>query len=395
MRVQLLNQPMSERDQWFGYILRSLLESTGDCEFSDFRFLVAFAKTSGLSRIAHSMDLFRQNGGHIEGIVGIDLKTTSRQALRMLLDLADEAYIYHDTSVNRTLHTKLYLLTNSKDRAIAFIGSANLTAGGLFTNYELMVQMDLDLTNSEDTMTYGGLTEVFSRYEDKTSGCIVRLTDEVITLLENEERCLLADEEKDTDESNLIAAEAATSKGQQHASETLFGTRKFPPAPQPDWLPQRGSVAVPAGTPTLAGFWKILSDFDVNPGSAPGQIIVPLRFANYFPEVTMTRGPDSGGRGRQWECSFAVLFDSPGSETTANDSRFIIYEPRTGHLRPNTEARFTFHNRVIFNQLSAGDMLVFQCQATQYWFRVTLASPGSPQYQSLRANSNRRFGELT
>lgn len=395
MRVQIVNQPAADRDEWLGYNLRALLESSRENGFVVFRLMVAFVKTSGLIRIASAMDSFKENGGHIEAVVGVDNRGTSKQALRMLYRLADEVYVYHDTSLNRTFHTKLYLLTNPGNNAIVLIGSSNLTAGGLFTNYEIMTQMDLDLANPGDCDLYKKINDIFTFYEDVSTGCSVRLSEEFMNLLESEEPSLLSDEETDVDESKLTDAEVAVAGAERQKAGSLFGTRKFAPAPQPDLpAPRRVRKAARKSRVTPSGFWKTLSNFDVNPGSAPGQIIVPIRFAYHFPQVTMTQGPDVGGKGRQWECSLSVLFSAPSGNIVADDARFIIYEPHTGHPRPNTESRFTFHNKGIFNLLSAGDILIFQRQTSQYWFRVTLAHPGSRLYQSYRGQTNLRFGEI-
>jgi HKD family nuclease len=395
MRVRIINQPAADCDEWLGYNLRSLLESKRENGFVILRLMVAFVKTSGLIRIASAMDAFRENGGHIEAVVGVDSRGTSKQALRMLYGLADEVYVYHDTSLNRTFHPKLYLLANPGNNAIVLIGSSNLTAGGLFTNYEIMTQMDLDLANPDDCDLYKKVNDIFTFYEDVSTRCSVRLSEEFMNRLESEEPSLLLDEETDGDESGLTDAGAAVAGAERQKAGSLFGTRKFAPAPQPD-LPasRRARKAAGRSRVTPSGFWKVLSNFDVNPGSAPGQIIVPIRFAYHFPQVTMTQGPDAGGKGRQWECSLSVLFSAPSGNIVADDARFIIYEPHTGHPRPNTESRFTFHNRGIFNLLSAGDMLIFQRQTFQYWFRVTLAHPGSRRYQSYRGRTDLKFGEI-
>ncbi|OGN97641.1 MAG: hypothetical protein A2Z77_04570 [Chloroflexi bacterium RBG_13_51_36] len=395
MRVRITNQPAAERDEWLGYNLRSLLESNRENGFVVFRFMVAFVRTSGLVRIAGAMDSFRGNGGRVEAVLGLDSRGTSKQALRMLHGLAHEVYVYHDTSPNRTFHPKLYLLANPGNNAIVLIGSSNLTAGGLFTNYEITAQMDLDLANPDDSYLYRSIDQIFTFYKDASTGCSLRLSEELMNRLENEEPSLLLDEETALDESELTDAGVVAEGPGRYTAGGLFSTRRFAPAPQPDLRAPRHGRRV-AGRPRVIrrGFWKVLSNFDVNPGSAPGQIIVPIRFAHYFPPVTMTHGPDAGGRGRQWECSLSVLLSGPSGNIVADDARFIIYEPHTGHPRPNTESRFTFHNSAIFSLLSTGDMLIFQRQTSQHWFRVTLASPGSRQYQFHRGRTNLRFGEI-
>jgi len=200
MRVQIINQPAADRDEWLGYKLRSLLESRGENGFVIFRLMVAFVKTSGLIRIANAIGAFRENGGRIEAVVGVDSRGTSKQGLHMLYGLADEVYVYHDTSLNRTFHPKLYLLANPGNNATVLIGSSNLTAGGLFTNYEIMTQIDFDLTVPDDCNLYEKIDDIFTFYEDVSTRCSVRLSQEFMTRLESEEPTLLLDEETDIDE---------------------------------------------------------------------------------------------------------------------------------------------------------------------------------------------------
>ena len=60
MRVEILGQPIWNRDRWLGHRLRSLLGDAGGTRFDTLRILVAFAKASGVSRIANALTAFRQ-----------------------------------------------------------------------------------------------------------------------------------------------------------------------------------------------------------------------------------------------------------------------------------------------------------------------------------------------
>lgn len=396
MRVEILGQPIWDHDRWLGYRLRSLLGNAGATRFDTLRILAAFAKTSGVSRIANALIAFRQHGGRISAIIGIDQRATSKQALRMLLDLTDELLVYHDRSPNRTFHPKLYLLAKPGRHATAIVGSGNLTGGGLFTNYEVMVLLDLDLSVLEELNIYNDLESLFAYYADETSGCTIRVTEEVMGRLEQAQPALLSDEETEVGEAPPTGEGLPVIAAREEVGESLFGTRALPPAPVPDLtLPRRPRSAVRARRPVQQGFWKVLSAFDVSPTSSPGQIRVPLGFARYFPSVRMTRGRDAGGRGRQWECSLRVLFRTPSGRLPADDARFIIYEPKTGHPRPNTEARFTFHSRTILNQLSAEDILVFRRRVQRpWWFEVTVVPYRSRRYHTYRVNTSIRSGTV-
>ena len=127
--MNLVNQPDK---QSLGFKLIENLENEG---FTNFRFIVAYAKTSGISTLQPSMKKFRDAGGTIKGIVGIDQSNTSYEALVALLSSCDELYIYHADDFTRTFHVKAYFLESDESKWLS-IGSNNFTAGGLFNNYE-------------------------------------------------------------------------------------------------------------------------------------------------------------------------------------------------------------------------------------------------------------------
>lgn len=56
--------------------------------------MVAYAKTSGVNRLLPYMRQFKENGGTIKAVVGIDQGNTSYEALISLLSVCNELYIY-------------------------------------------------------------------------------------------------------------------------------------------------------------------------------------------------------------------------------------------------------------------------------------------------------------
>ena len=69
-------------------------------------------------------------------IVGIDQQNTTYDALKQLSKISDNLFVFHSESIAQTFHVKCYWLSGVSDCWYA-IGSNNLTAGGLFSNYEL------------------------------------------------------------------------------------------------------------------------------------------------------------------------------------------------------------------------------------------------------------------
>jgi len=174
MEIQIINQSGGESSQHMGDILNQLLRTSA---FDRLRIVVAFAKHSGVSRLAEAMQDFRERGGHIGVAVGVDVQGTTWQGLKLLLESADEIYVFRDERRECTFHPKVYILERAGREAIAFIGSSNLTAGGLYTNYEINVRVHFDLTDAQETVAYQQVLDIYHEFTDTKSG-FARLLDQ-------------------------------------------------------------------------------------------------------------------------------------------------------------------------------------------------------------------------
>lgn len=105
---------------------------------------VAFLKESGIKVIEESLLHSLESNGIFEIIAGLDFKTTDPFAIKHFLELKKSyknlnIYCYgnHDGSKSTIVfHPKIYLFKNGKENT-SIIGSSNLTAGGLMTNFEV------------------------------------------------------------------------------------------------------------------------------------------------------------------------------------------------------------------------------------------------------------------
>ena len=164
----IVNQP---HDEQLGIQLIKALESN---QFNQLTIMVAYAKLSGVYRVSPYLEKFRNNGGTIRCVVGIDQQNTTYDALSQLLNLANEIYIFHSESVSQTFHIKCYWLSGENNCWYA-IGSNNLTAGGLFSNYEL--SMSTSLSGEEAHEENETLSGIYSTYTDADSVCSRKLDD--------------------------------------------------------------------------------------------------------------------------------------------------------------------------------------------------------------------------
>lgn len=159
--MNIINQPS---EYALGFQLIEKLQST---RYSDFRFIVAYAKTSGVNRLLPYMRQFKTLGGRVFGVVGIDQNNTSYEALVSLQAVCDELYIYHSEDIMRTFHVKAYHFSGAEENWLA-IGSNNFTAGGLFSNYEASISNDIDSVQNE------AFLHMFASYSDIQSPCCKR-----------------------------------------------------------------------------------------------------------------------------------------------------------------------------------------------------------------------------
>ena len=432
MRTEYLKQPFSPDSLHLGNQLKSLLMGE-EGHFDKFTALIAFVKFSGVSRIFNALQHFRDTGGQSTIIAGIDQRGTTKQGLEYLRQVVSQVFIYRDEAPERrTFHSKVYSFEETNVRAVLIVGSGNLTAGGLFTNYETHIRLELDLTDEEDRGFYETVQEVLALHSDTTSEFVHELNDDFLSKILSE----LTDETisfggseqggNETDIEQVDKKDSDTSSLNDNYARGLFGRSKYTRAPKPDislgvkkvptgmagesssaasppaFLPPATHVtatlasSVPAVPLTPTGFWKVLSGNDVSTTSSPGQIIIPIEFKDFFEPLTLTKPPDAGGKGRQWEASFSVQFVDGTFRIIANDARCIIYEPETGHPRPNTECRFTFRNREILKRLGKGDILVFRvATGGGVKFLIDKLSMHMPWYLKLYAGKGRKWGTLS
>lgn len=148
-----LHQPFTGQ---LGSRLSEICEEEG---YTSLSMSVAFAKVSGVLRLKKPLETFKQNGGTINAIIGIDLGGTSYEALVALLEICSNLYVAHVDS-SQTFHPKIYAFKN-EDALLAIVGSNNLTGGGLWTNMESCSITDLRKGNSEDAVAIGQINEYF------------------------------------------------------------------------------------------------------------------------------------------------------------------------------------------------------------------------------------------
>lgn len=136
---QFVSQPFAD-----GRDLRDFIASVAaEPDLQHLDVVVAWAKRSGLSRLRGELEAIRARGAALRMIVGIDEDGATRQGLELARELFDSVHVFHDRS-GRTFHPKVYVAWGD-DQARLLVGSHNVTAGGVYYNYEAGLKCDLQL----------------------------------------------------------------------------------------------------------------------------------------------------------------------------------------------------------------------------------------------------------
>ena len=220
--MHVINQPWGGRGQQMGDYLSRLLTQDKP-RFEIFRACVAFAKASGLLRLAPALQSFMNRDGQVEIVVGIDENITTQQALELIMQYSSAAYVFNNPM--STFHPKLYLFESPGKRAIAVVGSSNLTVGGLYTNYETNVALEFDLSAAADQKAYESILAIFLNASDIEVGNAKRLDETVLKELIRARR--VADEMGQRGGRPFLRRAPGS-------AQSLFPRTPVPPAPRID-----------------------------------------------------------------------------------------------------------------------------------------------------------------
>ena len=105
--IRPLDQPLGNHR-----LLDDLKVALQDSRFTDFRLIVAYARSGPLYRLQGLMEAWREHGKTSAAIVGIDQQGTSKDALDLALSLFDCVYVTREAGI--TFHPKMYLFTGER-----------------------------------------------------------------------------------------------------------------------------------------------------------------------------------------------------------------------------------------------------------------------------------------
>lgn len=132
----------------------------------------AWVRVSALERLQPQLGTFsaRVPPNECRGLFGVDLGGTTREALELAAQRFGRARVFHASgNPRRTFHPKLFLVERALS-AHVYVGSANMTAGGFWGNFETGVLVELDLESPEDVAFLADIRRWFARWWSDPNG---------------------------------------------------------------------------------------------------------------------------------------------------------------------------------------------------------------------------------
>ena len=361
-----------------------LNKSIGEPECREFRFAVAYVRSSGLSRLALSINSLLERQGRISGAVGIDDGITTVEALEALLKVSSTSTVFH-TKSGFIYHPKLYLISGER-RAVAIVGSANLTRDGLFRNVEMATAVYLDFELSGDFGVYNQYDSVIKELLDTTHPNVQPITDSTIRTLTT---IGLVRREAQTREPGPSVSSKKTAKAKEESAvsddlEKLFPRLRVPMAPPVGRIGYedtllRPQIVVPPSTEAAAAFLMQLSAFDSSHRTdVPGtpEVLVPHAAVVFFPELSFS--------GRKYpDAYFDVVLNTPmGSEI--HEYRLWYYEERATGTRIDEYRLRMDHDTIDLSTPTGGDLLVINKlpEGSTPGYEVTILPQTDPTFSA-------------
>jgi HKD family nuclease len=262
-----------------------LVENLSSRKWTTFLAAVAFVKNSGVKHIKGALGGFLARG-EAKISAGIDHAGTSKEGLTELLaalGTKGEGWVFQNSAGRSTFHPKVYLFENATS-AECFIGSGNLTEGGLYTNYEAFAHLKLRKSDEEEQAVLARLESILNTWTDASQGVALRLSRALIQELVDKG---FLPTEAQIARTSREAQAGLRSGAKQRQGKSPFGSKAVRPAPKVASGAKSGTIGKAGGAAGmdtgLTGFFMTLQQTDVGVGQTTRgtsrrspEIFVPL-----------------------------------------------------------------------------------------------------------------------
>ena len=272
--LRFRGQPFRDEDTVGAF----LAETLGEKSFSQLTIVVAWARFGGLRRFQSEFKAFRRRGAKLRVILGIDEGIATVPGLSLAIESADEVFVFHDRGA-RTFHPKLYL-AEGEGRARLLVGSSNLTAGGLFSNYEAALEADFALPAEEADAALAGARGYIEKLLEDEEVCLPLDSALLERLIESPRYAIASRERRSSgDRPKGVGKEDVDERGETgEGGEEIFGKSRHLKASVPKLSKQAAddlkraepkTAPPPAPLAPVASWTKVLPPSDAQHPPSP------------------------------------------------------------------------------------------------------------------------------
>ncbi|PHV09240.1 hypothetical protein CSQ96_01750 [Janthinobacterium sp. BJB412] len=426
MQVNFIAQPQ----QQLGVLLQAILAAPA--RPTRVTIVSAFASLQAVLRLKARLEELHADATVVRIVIGVDMGGTSQEVLYELAQWPIEVFVFKNRKSGVTFHPKLYIV-EFEELAEIFLGSNNLTDGGLYGNYEGAVRVTYAFP--EDHAEFAKAKEQLAKFiepgapvsrrldesyleilkarteipsdaearqrrktargqpQDKVDGveafgfestpgpAILPLEVQAVVMaaLRDQIEGLNAAQKKAKAE-RKAAAKAAAAAGVENEAAVQ------PAAPDKDFR-----SLVPLAQIVPQAFYLELTATQGAEGKIPGEQRIPLEAINsaqefwgwpdyYTEKINPRKGPDAPGEKRiyiEWKPVWRVhsMHDASKDVTTAVRMYYYV-----------NNSDFRFHSGALVNWAKAGDIVrIIRCDDAAYVFDCALALAGTSEHAEWKA----------
>jgi HKD family nuclease len=164
MKANVINQtPFKNpfKDELIGELLNK--------KNTSFRALVAYLSWPGLDTIYEELEAFYETKDtQLKMVIGLGNSTSEIDVLRYLKERMPKGSfkVFNASNISYTFHPKIYYF-DKKDSLTVFIGSSNLSLGGISINSECLIKLEID--RNTDKLILKEIEDVWDTYSNPKS----------------------------------------------------------------------------------------------------------------------------------------------------------------------------------------------------------------------------------
>ncbi|SEO24839.1 PLD-like domain-containing protein [Nitrosospira multiformis] len=390
----------------------------------------AFASLQAVLRLKQRLYELHAASARIRIVVGVDMGGTSKEVLKELATWPAEVFVFKNRKSGVTFHPKFYIVETAHYAEI-FLGSNNLTDGGLYGNYEGAVRVTYQLP--AEAIQLDVAKQQLNKFIEPTLPTGRRLDEDYLNLL-----VARSDIPTDADSRERRKAARSASDG---VSDDVFGYEVTPGPPklpmevqqvvmaavrhQLDQLDaqkerarrqrkavEKQAIASAAGTSIIlpeleaktdprsfvpvaqiapVAFYLELTMTKGSSGKIPGEQRIPLEALNaaqdfwgwpdnYVKSINPRKGDAPGGEERvyfNWKPKWRIRSVGEPEKDIVQDIRMYFYQ---------NSSDFRFHSGDLAKWAQAGDMVrITRCENEPYVYECVLAVDGTLQHKAWKA----------